>query len=443
MENNTFLDLRSVPFHVNQQQVCCAALSNGSPCENPVSCVSGICSNKKCTGRPLNAVCTKNGMCGTNVCTATGTGSQCTKKVAGAVCSANAECASNSCVTGECQCSSKCPFSSKCAQGCTLPATCINLPSQFPDYCGEKKAIGGDCRGANECLSGTCGNGRCTLKTPGAACKSSSECASSSCYDGVCECSTLCVYNPTSCAKGCSLGNTCITLPAPFPDYCGKKRANGEICRGANECLSGTCTNGRCTLKTPAAACKSSSECASNRCVAGVCECSSSCPNDSVSCAQVCLSPSTCIALPDPSADYCGQKKENGEACRGENECLSGSSCIRGICGKTVGGTCVGDIDCISGSCYTSVCDECAESCDYDPVLCQQGCSLPKTCIFVDAPSPYYCDEKKAKGAACSEAVQCESGPCMGGLCVGKIPGAPCKSSSECASSSCSDGVCE
>ena len=220
MENNTFPDIYSVPSDYNQQIVCCAALPNGSSCTKRAGCVSNICSSGKCIGKPLGAVCTVNGACQTNICTAIGAERRCTKKTAGAVCGLSAECASNSCVTNKCQCSSGCNFSFTCAQGCALPAMCIDASAQFADYCFVKRAKGGACTVPQQCVSGVCSQGICTLKTSGATCTSSSECASNSCYAGVCQCTQSCVYNPTSCAGGCSSPYNCYVPPKDNANFC-------------------------------------------------------------------------------------------------------------------------------------------------------------------------------------------------------------------------------
>ena len=176
LENDTYPDIYSVPSDFNQQNVCCAGLPNGSSCATGDFCISNICSSRICTGRPVGAVCTVNGMCQNNICTVRGAEGRCTLKLPGAVCGADAECASSSCPAGVCQCSASCTFNpASCAQGCSLPSTCIVLPQGFADYCGEKKANGGPCRFENECLSGLCNAGFCTSTIPGASCASLSE----------------------------------------------------------------------------------------------------------------------------------------------------------------------------------------------------------------------------------------------------------------------------
>ena len=283
------------------------------------------------------------------------------------------------------------------------------------------------------------------MKTSGATCTSSSECASSSCYAGVCQCSTSCVYDPASCAQGCSLPNTSLVLPAPFADYCGEKKVSGT-CHGPNECLSGICYEGLCTLKPPGATCTDGSECASDICYMGVCECQpTACTYEPAGCGHGCSFFQTCIMADGrlyPS--YCGVLQATGGTCRDRNECLSGT-CSQGKCTsipKLPGATCNLDSECASNSCWDSVC-ECFTSCVYEPVSCPQGCPLPNTCIVLPGPFSNECGVKKGKGGTCRGPNECLSGICSGGLCQLKSPGATCTSASECASNGCVAGVCQ
>ena len=378
-------------------------------------------------------------MCKSNICTAIGAEFRCTKKVAGALCSKNNECASLSCVAKTCECSPAC---TSCAQGCTLPATCIAVPLPFADYCGVLKEVGGACVGAFECLSGICNEGFCSLKLNGAACTAGPECASGSCVAGVCECSPSCEYDPASCVEGCSLPKTCFVLPAPNANYCGVPKVIGEVCSDSTECQSGICNEGFCSLALNGATCTEDEDCASDSCYNGVCECSSSCVYDPASCVAGCSSPETCLVLPSPYVNYCGEKKENGRACRGRNECLSGN-CKEGFCSlMSNGALCDEDAQCASGSCYAGVC-ECSPFCVYDPASCAAGCPLPSTCIALPAPWADYCGVKKARGGTCRDGGECLSGVCSNGICILKTAGVTCTRSAECASSSCYAGVCQ
>ena len=410
--DNTFPDFYSVPFDFNQQHVCCAALPNNSPCTTSADCVSNACRKGKCTGKPEGAVCTENGVCATEVCTAIGSQRQCTKRVPGAACKQNAACASNSCINSVCQCSSACTFSFTCAQGCTLGAIC------------------------NE---GICG----TLKTSGATCSSPSECASNSCYAGVCQCSASCVYNPASCPGGCSSPNTCIVLPGLLADFCGVKKPNGGTCRGPNECVSGTCSQGICTLKPAGALCTTSNECASGSCFSGVCECAF-CLYNPASCAGGCALPNTCFDNRPSTPNYCGVKKADGGTCFVQDECVSGL-CNQGFCTlKTPGATCTNDSECASNSCFEGIC-ECTTFCTYNSTSCPQGCSLPTECIAVPGQYVAYCGIKEKNGGACYDDALCASDFCNEGFCTLKASGLSCAQDSDCASSNCleSDGFCE
>ena len=420
--------------------MCCAELPNGSSCTTGAGCISTICRNGLCAGKALGELCTVNGMCRSRICTAIGAERRCTKKVAGALCTNNNECASASCIARTCECSPACT-SLTCAQGCTLPATCIDVPLPFADYCGVVKDVGGACVGDFECLSGICNVGFCSLKLAGDVCTEGPECASGRCVDGVCECSTTCEYDPASCAEGCVLPDTCFVIPAPYANYCGEQRENGEACLVSAECLSGVCTEGVCSLKVAGDVCTGGPECASGSCVDGVCECSTTCVFDPASCAQGCSAPETCIEL-GLYTDYCGEKKENGEACRGRNECLSGN-CKEGFCSlMSNGAMCDEDAQCASGSCYAGVC-QCSPLCVYDPASCAAGCPLPETCIVLPAPWADYCGVRKARGGSCRDGRECLSGVCSNGICILKTAGAPCTRSSECASNSCYSGVCQ
>ena len=292
---------------------------------------------------------------------------------------------------------------------------------------------------------------RCTRKLPGAVCRAHTECASNSCIAAVCQCSSACKFS-FACPQGCALPKTCIDLPAPFADYCGVKQANGKSCRGANECVSGICSQGVCTQKqVPGTACTGNAQCASSRCVSGVCQCSSTCVFNPVTCAQGCALPQTCINVPDPSPDYCGVRKAVGESCGGGNECASGN-CSQGFCTlkQESGTTCTSGSQCASNrcicgaSCIHQVC-ECSSACAFDPVTCAQGCATTDACRLNSYYSNLCVVDLKQIGEACEYIYvnPCAQGVCTEGICTYLTPGVPCTRGYECSSGGCTLETCD
>ena len=140
----------------------CAALPNGSPCTTGARCLSTICSDKKCVARAaVGAVCKRDNMCESGVCTAIGKEMRCTqKRKTGDACEANSDCASNFCQGYRCECALQSPaLSFESLQGCAPPLSCIDAGYPFPStFCGKRLADGEECNSSNpeQCLSGYC-----------------------------------------------------------------------------------------------------------------------------------------------------------------------------------------------------------------------------------------------------------------------------------------------
>jgi hypothetical protein len=175
------------------------------------------------------------------------------------------------------------------------------------------------------------------LKMTGAVCSKASECASNFCVDGVC-CSTACTQGCMACStdKTGSASGTCAPVKAGMPHAndciaadptsCGH---DGK-CDGAGACSyfsSGTpcgpeaCSDGLAVSSySPPRACDGKGTCKSSTpttCGNGAYRCAGTKCNVNCSGQQQCSTGAYC------SATACLQRKEDGQLCVGNNECVS------------------------------------------------------------------------------------------------------------------------
>ncbi|MBM4353600.1 MAG: hypothetical protein FJ109_07340, partial [Deltaproteobacteria bacterium] len=240
-----------------------------------------------------------------------------------------------------------------CRTFCQIDAHCV--PTHFcnkSNECQMKLDNGQECGGGNECKSGFC-------------------------VDGVC-CNTACADKCASCNLSFETKGTCTyaannTDPDKDCVMCG-------VCNGTGECKpapSGTDPKDECLLAQPFT-CKFDGECDGNlacrywntatECKAQTCAvhikspkdycdgsggCKDSgtvdcepymCTPEATECLFSCQDDSDCMPAYWCEGQVCVPKKQNGEACGGNNQCLS-DFCVDGYC---------------CNSACTDVCESCA-----------------------------------------------------------------------------------
>ena len=191
-------------------------------------------------------------------------------------------------------------------------------------------------------------------------------------------------------------------------------RANGQRCNVKTQCLSGICKGGKCigkslgspctdnrmcksnicmtvgqksvcSLKAPGAYCLKGKECSSNTCYEHKCECASSCVFGT-SCLTGCPADKTCLYLPNPYANYCGDKKPLGGICHANEECTSGVCRDYECTVKAPGEYCTSSAEC-GRNCYGKKC-QCLSGCTYS-ANCPAGCPKNQACIFSSSSADY------------------------------------------------------
>ncbi|MBI3206792.1 MAG: hypothetical protein IT377_31635 [Polyangiaceae bacterium] len=325
--------------------------------------------------------------------------------VRGDACSNGTTCDTGNCVDGVCCLTPSCGVCQRCDLG---------QAGTFYSVGKCTSVVSADdtdtCTGANTCSA----SGACKKKN-GQTCTLATDCASNNCVDGYC-CADACATPCRSCAN---TAGTCTTLVTNQDD--------GAQCQGTSTCSAGAdCKkkNGQtCTLAT---------DCASNNCVDGYC-CADACTTPCRSCANTA---GTCTTLITSGKD--------GTACGGVNSCDSA-----GNCKKDDGQGCSANGDCLNGHCVDSYCCDstCGNGCD----VCSAalGATQNGKCTVLGTGSAGQCGAYLCGGAAscpqsCGSDANCSPGNyCKGGSCIPKEPlGQPCASASVCASNLCADGVC-
>jgi len=247
--------------------------AGGAECVS-TRCVDGVCCNSACT--TLCEACNVAGSVGTCIAvpkgqddgTCTGATQSCNASndcddENGVACSANSACLSNFCIDGVC-CNVACSGTCQACNVTGMLGTCANVPAatdpanECTDQMASTCGTNGLCDGAGACqkyATGTvCVAQSCAGSTQSNAdtCNGIGMCidnGSSSCAPYVCgaiACKTTCTVD-----ADCSTGNYCSGVS------CIPKKGNGQMCAGANQCVSGNCVDGVCCNTACAADCKS------------------------------------------------------------------------------------------------------------------------------------------------------------------------------------------
>lgn len=136
----------------------------------------------------------------------------------------------------------------------------------------------------------------------------------------------------------------------------------------------------------------------------------------------------------EPSSARGGPCAQGGLRCNAEDVCIDGVCQARSLPGEACGdgGTCVTGSSCVSGLCVA-------------PEIVQVGglCDQAHRCPYAASCESGTCVRTSRLGGTCASNRDCMSGRCEAGLCVAlREDGAACSSSSECASAQCISGAC-
>jgi len=464
---------------------CVTKKANGATCSSVLECqsnfcVDGVCCDSICSGVCMScAVSGGQGTClpvlsGQNDNTCQGANQACDgngscKKAIGQSCAMATECTSNACVDGFC-CNTTCTGD---CQACSIAKKGAGN-QQGNGYC-ENVAAGTDPN--NNCMAEpvtSCGNnGFCDGMGQCQKFSTSTICAASSCLDAdtlkgpnLCDGNGFCATGETECSPYLCKTNACKTTCASNMDciadaycemaVCVPKKADGQACANAGQCISGQCVDGVCCAtamcpdcqacnlsgngtcspvpagnkdglcstadkacdglgvckKINGQSCAASADCVTDNCVDGVC-CNTACITPCQAC-NVAGNIGICSNVPSGQDD--GTCTGADVACDGNGECK-----------KELGQTCSSATECLVGKCVDGVCcnTDCTETC--------KACNLPNSlglCTFVpeNGKDPLTCN---------TSTVSCNGA----GECV-KSLGEGCTTDMECSSKHCADGVC-
>jgi len=195
------------------------------------------------------------------------------------------------------------------------------------------------------------------------------------------------------------------------PDSSGLRNlANGESCVGADDCVSGSCTNRIC--------CSSQCEGACMACDVpgklGTCSPvpAGATPSRSSDCTRTAVA--TCGL--DGTCDGLG-------ACRNHPD---GTVCVAGACSATTASV-VGIKKCQAGQCVAGGSEVCTPfGCDSANNQCFGSCANDGQCAATQSCKGGSCG-LKIQGARCAKADECESGYCVEGVCCAQACDGPCQ----------------
>ena len=482
----------------------CGLKDDGASCTAASECSSNFCEQGICCHTACGGSCRS--------CALAGTLGACTNVVTGSAdpaglcvdmgpmsCGTNGKCQAGACqkYTAGTSCKDPtCPAGtsiSTAGSACDGAGACITPGSIscFPYRCGASSckntcAADADCASPAVCINGSCG-----LKPKGLPCSDLSECQSGFCAQGFC-CESACTDKCKSCGLTGSQG-TCTNVANGKAD---PKQSCADM--GPASCSTdGFCDgNGGCRLYDATTSCASPT-CPSPTSTAtsgrtcdgrGVCQpattisCAPYVCNGTTACKAACTSDADCLTpnICDPQTNLCGNKRRLGQSCSATSDCLTGASCVDGVCcSSSACGTCqVCNVAGSAGNC-TNVALGVTEPhglCTANPPCgntgacngagaCQQAatgvscgtasctgstytpishCNGTGACAAPTASScgNYVCGGGVCKTTCTADADCVAPNTCQGGNCARKPNGLACASASQCISGFCTDGVC-
>ncbi|MEM6957834.1 MAG: Dickkopf N-terminal cysteine-rich domain-containing protein [Myxococcota bacterium] len=376
---------------------------------------------------------------------------------------------------------------------------------------GTSRSCPGACMINADCVSGFfCDLGSCVLKAaPGTACTLNAECNTDRCVDGVCctsDCDGLCescsaalkadaiengqcgataalldsgdecgLYycdGAGSCDSSCASNDDSQCKPAAFcdaSDLCVADGMLGDLCENNGDCVLGFCADNVCCDSECGGTCESCAmadtsqtdgfctniiagtdpggECGNYFCDGGVCD--TDCEPDLDS---LCKPGTFCDAQGGPANDVCIPLGGLGDACERATDCMSGTSCVDGVCcDSACTGTCRSCLGAQTGG-SDGLCADITDGTDPagecgGGLACNGGACPVTNCVGVglcdgaalDCESEFYCDTT----GTCAPKLSNGSVPDV--LCMG-VEGASCEStivSDESGTSVCCDGACD
>lgn len=250
------------------------------------------------------------------------------------------------------------------------------------------------------------GNGNCR-KATGQGCGGANECVSGFCVDNIC-CEDACSGTCMACDVSGMLG-MCVNVPTGQDD---------GACSGTQSCDgTGACKvddGGACTPATAA-------QCSSGICADDVC-CNNACTATCMAC-NVSGDEGTCINVPP------GLDDDNATmTCTGASQSCDGM----GACKKDKGAVCVMDSECTSGNCVDGVC--CESACTTTCFQCNKAGSVGD-CVEVAQ-----LVEDNFPAGACNNTMRCD-GTSNGNSACKLANGQDCNNNSDCASNKCPGGM--
>lgn len=357
-----------------------------------------------------------------------------TLEAIGASCLSGAQCQSGSCADGICcdlPCSGACVACTAAKKGGGQDGACGSIPIGLdPD---------------NECASqaqatcgttGVCsGTGACQLHAAGLSCPAS--CSGSAVQTNTCDGLGACAASgapvdcaPYACAGGackgsCATSADCAAGAVCVGNICKALAANGAACAVGAECQSGSCADGVCC----------------NTACAGLCvACSAakkgSGPDGACGPIAVGMDPDDDCAVQPPST--CGTTG----FCNGGGACqlwAQGLGCGGAVCNGNVvqglicngQGSCVNDaagVDCAPYLCGAGTCK--------NPCLSTADCVAGFTC------TNGVCGQVGGLGQPCANALTCQSGFCVDGVCCDSACGGKCAACTAAKKGGGADGAC-
>jgi subtilisin-like proprotein convertase family protein len=423
---------------------CCPFMCDTDACRNTCSADPQCCSNSYCDG------------------------SACQFKMSdGNACTRGGQCQSGNCVDGYC-CNTACTGECRSCAVAGFLGVCRNFTSNTdPEIeCGKCRV----CNGAgackmqstsqdvkNECeqsIESTCGlNGYCNGTGNCAYWVSSTVCVSQTCLGTTlypadyCSGAGACVDSPqqscypyacngeaTACNTGCGADFQCHPDAWCFSGNCVPKKALGQTCTGANQCLSGQCVDGYCCNTACNAACES---CSTNPGTCSFHPLGSDPENNCPLCWSCSGTNNSCVLVPtgtDPANDCDGTSETTcglDGTCDGSGACRlwpNATVCLPQYCLASV--RYLSDLCNGTGTCIDQGTQSCnGYACNAAGTDCRTACSEDGHCSegFWCNTGVSQCQPKKADGQNCGGGNQCLSSFCTDGVCCNAPCGGTCK----------------